>query len=330
MRRKIFVINILFTLLLFEAIFPFVVKKYNIMTLSRYGVVEQDEFRTKSANTIFNFPEEYNKKFIDLIKDKIDLNTDAEQTIERAIKIREQFLNLAERTDTSILVSRYPDKLLHHMLSNKSLLCGELARLYGYILHLSGFTVRYITISRSIFDAFDRHSFIEVWDDKRQKWIITDPTFNISYKNHSDFLSSDEVYDLIHSGHFDAIKIINGNPTRYEYKIYNSNISIFSLFDNVYLVKDIQHFTVSEIPPFRWFNKNFRVYLLQSKRFPVFGTGIKIQNSIVFFVLFLFPVIILVIIFYFLFFKFTRKLISKRFFVEVKPICIKITKKFNK
>jgi hypothetical protein len=92
------------------------------------------------------------------------------------------------------------------MLSNKSLLCGEIARLYSLYLHLSGFYVRYITISRSIFDEFDRHSTIEIWDEKRQKWIISDPTFNITFQSDSNFLSSDEVYDLIHSGYLIRLK----------------------------------------------------------------------------------------------------------------------------
>lgn len=164
------------------------------------------------------------------------------------------------------------------------------------MLYLNGFNVRYITISRSIFDSFDRHSTIEIWDERRQKWIISDPTFNISFKNHEDYLSSDEIYDLIHAGNFNSIKVIHGNLTTYEVKLENYYISIFSLFDNVYFIKDIQHFTINEIPPLRWFEDNFKIYLLQSKRFPVYGTGIKIQNIIVFFVVFLFPVIILFII----------------------------------
>ena len=328
MRKIILWINILFILLLFEITFPIVMKKYNFMTLSRYDIITQDEFNLKSAHTIFDYPDSYNKNFINLIKDKIDLKLDSEKTIETAIKIREQLLNLAERQDTTNLISRYPDKLLNHMLSNKSLLCGEIARLYGYILHLSGFYVRYITISRSIFDEFDRHSTIEIWDEKRQKWIISDPTFNITFQSDSNFLSSDEVYDLIHSGYFNSIKIIKGNPTKYELHIDNYHISIFSLFDNVFFIKNIHQFNLAEFPPIRWLNDKFKIYLLQSNKFPVFGTGIKIQNSIMFFVLFLFPVMIVAITTYLSYLLLREKYSSQIISLNPKPILVKVSKKF--
>lgn len=329
MKRKIFLINLLFTILLFEIIFPVVVKHYNFMTLSRYGIIQQDEFKTKSASTIFNFSEAYDQAFIELLNNKIDLNLNSEKTLETAIKIRLQLLNLAERKDTTILISRYPDKLLKHMISNKSLLCGEIAKLYGYILHLAGFNVRLITISRSIFDAFDRHTTIEIWDEKRQKWVITDPTFNVSFKDNNDFLSSDEIYDLVHSGNFDSIKVIHGNPTRYEIKLDNYYISVFSLFDNVYFIKSIQHLTINELPPLRWLNNDYKIFLLQSNKFPVFGTGIKIQNSIVFFVLFLFPIIIFTLFIYLFILELNEKL-NANILVHTKPVIIRISRKFNK
>lgn len=328
MRKIILLINILSTILLFEITFPIVVKKYNLMTLSRYDIINQDEFKLKSAHTIFNYPDSYNKNFVNLIKDKIDLKLDSEKTIETAIKIREQLLNLAERRDTTNLISRYPDKLLNHMLSSKSLLCGELARLYGYILHLAGFNVRYITISRSIFDAFDRHSTIEIWDELRQKWIISDPTFNISFQCNSNFLSSDEVYDLIHAGYFDSIKVVVGNPSKYQFQIDNYYISIYSLFDNVYFTKDIQQFNLAELPPIRWLSDNFKIYLLQSKKFPVHGTGIKLQNLIVFFILFLFPILIVTITTYLFYLLLREKYSSKQIYLYPNPIFIKISKKF--
>ncbi|MGB9664279.1 MAG: hypothetical protein ACPL25_05080 [Ignavibacteria bacterium] len=330
MKRKIFLINILFTLVLFELVTSIILKKYNLITLSRYGVIEQDVFKTKSVCTNFNYPEKYNQNFIDLSKDKIEYNQTFERTIEAAIKIREQFLNLASKSDTSVLISRYPDKLFIHMRLNKTLLCGEIARLYGYILHLLGFNVRYITISRSIFDSFDRHSTIEIWDEKRQKWIISDPTFNVSFMKDTTFLSSDELYDLIHSGNFASIKVIHGKPTLYETKLENYYISIYSLFDNVYFIKTIQHFTLNEIPPIRWIDENFKVYLLKSNKFPVYGNGIKIQNSIVFFVLFLFPIIILILSIYLSFLILDEKISSKKLMMQQKPVLVKFFRTFYK
>lgn len=327
MRKKIFLINILFSFILFEVVVPIVLKKYNFMTLSRYGIIKQEDFRNKSTNTVFDFSDDYNQKFLSLINGRIKLSKNTERTIETATQIREQLLNIASRIDTTNLVSRYPDKLFQHMISNKSLLCGEIAKLYGYILSLHDFNVRYITISRSIFDSFDRHSTIEIWDEKRQKWIISDPTFNVSFKDHDDFLSSDEIYDLIHSGNFDSIEVIHGNPTSFEEKLENYYISIFSLFDNVYYIRYIQHFTIDEIPPLRWFNDDFKIYLLQSQKLPVYGTDIKIQNLIVFFILFFFPVIIISLIACLVYLEIKDHAMNKRISLIYNPILINTFKK---
>jgi hypothetical protein len=56
------------------------------MTLSRYDIITQDEFNLKSAHTIFDYPDSYNKNFINLIKDKIDLKLDSEKRLKQQLK----------------------------------------------------------------------------------------------------------------------------------------------------------------------------------------------------------------------------------------------------
>ncbi len=293
------------------------------MTLSRYALIRQDEFRLESANTNFYFPEKYNNEFLSLIrKDFKDIKID-NHTIEKALEIRERLLNLGYRNDGNNLISRYPDEIYIHLKSNKPLLCGEIARLYGYILHLYGFKVRYITVARSMFDAFDRHSTIEIWDEVREKWIISDPTFNISFKCDSVFLSSDELYDLIHAGNFNLIKVIHGKKTKYETPIDHYYISYYSLFDNIFFIKNIEPFTIKELPPLRWLINN-KIFLVQSFEFPVRGSGIKIQNSMMFFILFLYPILIIIISLYLVFPILKRKLQFSFKVYTTKPILVKI------
>ncbi len=302
-KRKLLLINILFFLILFEILFSIVSKEYNIITLSRYSIIKQDEFTLIDSNTEFNFPKKYNEYFKSMINKDFGISQVPEHTIETAAFIREKLLNQGLKKNGEYLFSRYPDKLYYHLKSNKPLLCGEIARLYGYILHLYDFKVRYITIARSIFDSFDRHSTIEIWDEKRGKWIISDATFNISFKIDTIYLSSDELYDLIHSGKTNLITVIHENKTKYETPIEEYYISYYSLFNNIYFIKNIETFRLSELPPLRWFDDNYKIYLVQSFIFPIRGSSIKIQNTIMFFILFLIPVLIILIILYFIYDK---------------------------
>lgn len=333
LKRKLLIINILIFLIFFEISFSIVLKHFNILTLSRYSTIFQKNFQSELSFTEYNFPGSYQEYFLKLVQNDLNLNKNYSHTIESAIKLREQLLNISERKRDDYLISRYPDKIYVHMRSGGLLYCGEIAKLYGYLLNVLGFKVRYITVARSIFDSFDRHSTIEVWDEVRKKWIISDPTFNISFKKDSIFLSSDELYDLIHRGRFGEIEVVNGNKTKYAVQIDHYYISYYSLFDNIYYIKNIEPFKFSELPPIRWFADKYKVYLVQTLEFPVRGSSIKIQNSIMFFILLLNPVLIIVLTTFLIFNNLKIKgmsiinLISQR---KANPILIKLTRTLQK
>lgn len=333
LKRKLLIINLLIFLIFFEISFSVITKYFNILTLTRYSTIFQKDFQEEDSFTEYNFSVDYKKQFLDLISDDLNLNKNYNHTIETAIELREQLLNISDRRGKYYLISRYPDNIYKHMRAGGSLYCGEIAKLYGYLLNALGFKVRYITVARSIFDSYDRHSTIEVWDNIKKKWIISDPTFNISFKKDSIFLSSDELYDLIHGGRFEEIRVIRGDKTKYEEQIDHYYISYYSLFDNIYYIKNIEPFRLTEFPPLRWFADKYKVYLVQTNEFPVRGSGIKIQNSIMFFILLLNPVLIIIL---------TVVLISSEFRlkshlrfrsiyrIELIPIFLKIAQRFQK
>lgn len=332
-KRQLIIINILIFLIFFEISFSIISKHFNILTLTRYSTISQINFQSELSYTDYNFPRSYQEYFLKIIQNDLNLKKSYNHTIENAIELREQLLNISERKRDDYLISRYPDKIYFHMKSGGLLYCGEIARLYGYLLNVLGFKVRYITVARSIFDSFDRHSTIEIWDEVRKKWIISDPTFNISFKKDSIFLSSDELYDLIHGGRFGEIEVIHGNETKYALEINHYYISYYSLFDNIYYIKNIEPFKFSELPPIRWFADKYKVYLVQTLEFPVRGSSMKIQNSIMFFILFLNPVLIMILMTIIIFNNFKTKSISVINFIkhrEVKPVLIKLQRTLQK
>jgi hypothetical protein len=136
---------------------------------------------------------------------------------------------------------------------------------------------------------------VEVWDEKRTKWILTDPTFNVSFKNNAIYLSSNEVYDLIHSGDYDSIKVLHGHPTKYRYSLEKYYISYFSLFNNLFYISHINlKAGLLKYPPLRWFDNRFAIKMLTTDRYPVKGNDIHIQNGLMFLMLFLIPLAIVI------------------------------------
>lgn len=317
-RKSSLIITILIFLLLIEGGIIIASKYFNVTTLSKYRIISQNEFRQETSRTEFGFSEEYRKYFTQKLKEKFSLKESYNYTLEEAREVREKLLNISVRDYQREKVKEYNDPiiLLDNLINGKYLLCGETAKLYAYVLHSLGFKVRIMTVTRSIFDSWDKHSFVEFWDELRKKWIISDPTFNISLKADSNYLSSDELFDLIHIGKFDAIQVEHGRKTIYEIPIEKFYISYYSLFNNLYFVQYYNKIEISEFPPIRWFDKRFDKLVVQTNRFPIRDNSILIQNFMMFFVLLFNPTLIIILSLILLIYKF----IPKKFFNENKHV----------
>lgn len=299
------------TIILFviaEVGFIWAVKNHHLGSLNRYETIGQDDFRLKSTRTIYGYDRLYTDKFLSLIKNSIT-NSFENFTIEGAVEIRESLLNQGSIKGERI--NGAPIELYNGLKNGGKLLCAGLAHLYGFLLSSQGFHVRHIGVSRSLFDAWDSHTIVEIWDEKRNKWILTDPTFNVSFKHYEKYLSSDELYDLIHSGDFSSIKAVHGKKTKYEYTLEEYYISYYSLFDNLYYYSHIHLPGLYKYPPFRWFDDRRIVKLVSTGNHPVRGNEINIQNAIIFFMILANPLAIF-ILFLILFRIMLSKLMSKR------------------
>jgi hypothetical protein len=244
------------------------------------------------SRTIYEYGASYSSQFLSEAKGIVNGPIE-EFTIEKAIAIREALLNISSVKNEGIEGS--PIELLRGFKAGKALTCRDLSLLYGFMLNLVGFNVRHIVVSRSLFDNWDSHSIVEVWDERRRKWILSDPTFNVSFEKNGEYLSSDEVYDLIHSGNYDSIKVLHGHPTKYEYSLEKYYISYFSLFNNLFYISHINpKSTVLKYSPLRWFDDRFAVKMVMTDKYPVRGNEIHIQNALIFLILFLVPLVIVI------------------------------------
>jgi len=286
-------LSIIFLLITAEIGFVWLIRNHYVGSMNRYQIIDLDYFRLKSTKTVYGYDRLYTDKFLSLIKDSIK-NSVENLTIEEAVKIREYMLNQGAIKGERITGD--PIELFKGLASGKKLICGELAHLYGFLLNSLGFTVRHIGVSRSVFDAWDSHAIVEIYDEKRKKWILTDPTFNVCFKHKGNYLSSDELYDLIHSGDFASIEIVHGKKTKYEYSLEEYYISYFSLFDNLFYTSHVHLPGLSGYPPFGWFDDRSIIRLVLTDKHPVRGNEINIQNAIMFFGLVVNPLTIFILL----------------------------------
>jgi len=279
-------------LAILELVTVWAIKNNYLGRPNRYVPFQQNEFCSRKSKTFYDYGAFYGSQFFLEAKGIVSVPIE-EFTIEKAIAIREALLNISSVKNEGI--EGAPIELLKGLKAGKTLTCRDLSLLYGFMLNSVGYNVRHIVVSRSLFDIWDSHSIVEVWDERRGKWILSDPTFNISLKNNGEYLSSDEVYDLIHSGNYDSIKVLHGHPTKYEYSLEKYYISYFSLFNNLFYVSHINPKpAVLKYSPWRWFDDRFAIKMLMTDKHPVRGNEIHIQNALMFLMLFLIPLAIVI------------------------------------
>jgi hypothetical protein len=283
---------VIVVLAILELVSVWAIKNNYLGRPNRYIPLRQNEFCSRMSRTFYGYGASYGSQFLSEAKGIVSEPIE-EFTIEKAIAIREVLLNISSGKNEGIEGS--PTELLRGLKAGKALTCRDLSLLYGFMLNLVGFNVRHIVVSRSLFDIWDSHSIVEVWDERRRKWILSDPTFNVSFKKNGEYLSSDEVYDLIHSGDYDSIKVLHGHPTKYEYSLKKYYISYFSLFNNLFYISHINpKSTVLKYSPLRWFDDRFAIKMLMTDKYPVRGNEIHIQNALIFLIFFLIPIVIVI------------------------------------
>jgi len=312
LKKKKSIIAAIILLILIEGLLLIELPKLSITGTNRITTINEIETKQKTEKTIFDFSQNYKNQLIKTILPNFN-KTNLKFTIEEAIKIREEILNITEKKEGQ--PHNQPLLLAQDIKKGEKLICGELAYLYGATLDALGFQVRQAITTRSLFDRFDNHSFIEIWDDQKKKWILSDPTFNISLKYKNKYLSAAETYNLIHQGKQHQILLENSSKSKYQYNLKKYYISYFSLFDNVLYIKEKRaNKNPLGLTPIRYFQSKYQYTLLQSSQFKNQSNEIILQNAIVLLTIVIIP-IALTILAIFLLFSF----LSKRQIIKLSP-----------
>lgn len=149
--------------------------------------------------------------------------------------------------------NKNPLYLLNSVESGHGAVCSEMSVLYRNVLSAVGIRSRIISLSRNMFDAYDSHETVEVF--LSGKWVVMDPTFNISFSDaRGQFLSAQEIKGYFLSGKHKEINIIFHGEVTYPPRVESYYMDILPCFNNVFAVDPGRRAFLLKVPPLRyWF-----------------------------------------------------------------------------
>lgn len=267
--------------------------RYKVPNYDIYGTIEADRLISSDLATSFGYGEAYRVTFREEMERVLSGGVSG-FTIEEAIRVREAILNLGRAGERQFGGSG-PLDLPTGIRDNRRLLWGELALLYGYSLESLGFKVRNMRVARSVFDPWDSHSTIDIWDESRGQWVLSDPTFNVSFSMDGEYLSSVQLYKAIHLGNLSRVVVEKGAQTSYQYSYENYYVSYFSLFDNLYYASHIHLPGITRLPPLRFIDPRRVVRLVLTQKYAPFTGEISVHNLSLLSIQVFMPMLILVL-----------------------------------
>ncbi len=166
------------------------------------------------------------------------------------VEIMEKVMNFVprqERFDSFDPVITY-----QHVQNGGGLACSGMANLYSASLSSNGFEHRQILLMRNPFGIYDTHTLIEVFQDGR--WVIYDPTFNVSYKIKNRLIGAQDISETLHGGSFYEVIPVFYGEVAYPVRLETYSMNWLPLYNNVFVMEHFNVGLLQRLPPFRyWF-----------------------------------------------------------------------------
>jgi hypothetical protein len=146
-----------------------------------------------------------------------------------------------------------PDSLLFSLENGYGAMCNDMAVIYQNSLASMGLPSRKVILMRNIFDLYDTHTTVEVKLNK--KWVIMDPTFNVSFTDsRGTLLSAQEIKIFFLKGKYREINPVFYGETKYPARLGNYYLDFLPFYNNVFIADNDNPKWYSALPPFRyWF-----------------------------------------------------------------------------
>jgi hypothetical protein len=140
-------------------------------------------------------------------------------------------------------------QFLEHAKAGGGLVCFGMAHLYAAAASGNGLQARIIGLSRNLGDRYDAHTTVEVRQEGR--WVLFDPTFNVSFARDGILLGAEEIQRAFLDGTFQAIVPVFYGPVRYPARLEVGSLPWLPLFNNIFVL-DAQRGVLAKLPPLRY------------------------------------------------------------------------------
>lgn len=144
-----------------------------------------------------------------------------------------------------------PADLLSYVNSGGGALCSGMAVLFLNALSAVDVPARIVSLQRNAFDGNDSHVTVEV--RMNGKWVVMDPTFNLSFADtHGELLSAQDIHVALLAGTSQNITPIHYAVGIYPARLETYGLNYLPLYNNVFVLDPGGDRWLSRLPPFRY------------------------------------------------------------------------------
>lgn len=167
--------------------------------------------------------------------------------LERVPKEFGQFVSCSPRAIMQKVMNFVPGKkggkapsdkiqdILKHASLEGGLSCAGMSELFLYALRMQGYKARKLFVVKSIGDPYATHTLVEVFEKSR--WVIYDPTFNVSFKKNGKLLGAVDISKSLLDGSFKDIEPVFYGEVAYPARLQTYPIYWLAHFNNVLMFK---------------------------------------------------------------------------------------------
>lgn len=131
----------------------------------------------------------------------------------------------------------FPKHIMRQVMNSvsKGHNCNDMSELFLHALRKQGYKARKLFVVKSIGDQHVTHTLVEVFENN--KWVIYDPTFNVSFEKNGQLLGAIEISKSLLDGSFGQIKPIFYGNVVYPARLETYPIYWLAHFNNVLMFK---------------------------------------------------------------------------------------------
>ncbi|MFT6765281.1 MAG: hypothetical protein ACJAZS_000156 [Alteromonas naphthalenivorans] len=147
------------------------------------------------------------------------------------VKIMQKIMNFVDKKNNTQWKSEHVKDFYTNAKLGGGLTCNGMSELFLHALRLQGYKARKLFVVKNIGDPYATHTLVEVFQDG--KWVIYDPTFNVSFERDGHLLGATDIAKSLLDGSFKDIRSVFYGEVAYKARLETYPIYWLAHFNNV-------------------------------------------------------------------------------------------------